>query len=106
MSAKATDIKRKHIRFAPDRPTTAWLCFENLNQKDKFKGQLIGLVRNESLMGCGLVCLEEKRSFTKGEEVLIKVGDLHPMRSKLMWIKSYGSGVFELGIEYLEGIKS
>ncbi len=105
MSAKATDVKRKHIRFSPDKPTVAWICFENVNQKDKFKGQILGLVRNESLMGCGLVCLEEKKEFKKGDEVLIKVGDLHPMKAKMMWIKNYGSGVFEFGLEYLEGIK-
>ena len=106
MSAKATDIKRKHIRFSPDRPTTAWICYENVNDKDKFKGQILGLIRNESLMGCGLICLEEKKEFTKGEIVLIKVGDIHPLKAKLMWIKNFGTGIFEFGIEYLEGLKS
>jgi hypothetical protein len=105
MTGKATEIKRKHIRFSPDKSTTAWICFDDVNQKSKFKGQLLGLVRNEALMGCGLVCLEEKREFQKGQLVLAKVGDLHPMKAKIMWIKNYGSGVYELGLEYQESIK-
>lgn len=90
-------IKRKHIRFTPDPPTTALIMTD---EDGKFlKTPIPCIVIEESYGGCGLVA-PTNPLIEKDSTLLIRVGNLPDMLSQIRWVKIFDSKVCYFGIQY------
>lgn len=92
--------RRRHVRFKPDPGTVA-----NIDFKDgaEFTPQLTALVVNQSYKGVALVTLADDALKVKvGDIVLIQVGDLAPLKAKVVWKAELDPEVVKLGISFLE----
>ncbi|CAM2007970.1 PilZ domain-containing protein [Acanthopleuribacter pedis] len=78
----------------------------DINTEDEnFEPEYIGMVVEQSHQGCGLVLVrysEDYEKIDKGQEVVVKVGRLHPMKAKVRWRKNLDEDLFKLGLEFLE----
>jgi hypothetical protein len=91
--------KRKHIRFASDTGTQAFILSND--DGEKLKTPLPALVVEESFKGCSLVVLKDA-IFHEGAILNVKVGKLDPMLSEIRWVKTYDGKISYIGLVYRE----
>ena len=94
-----TKIKRTSIRFKPDDNALALIDLKPSNKG--FNPSIPALILNESFTGCSVLfaCDEDLK---KGKKIRIKIGNLHPMKASLIWIKEFEESIFKVGIKLLE----
>lgn len=98
MSAKSTTSSfRKSVRFAPDALTTAQISFRN---RVTFKPELIALILNESFTGCALL-VKSDDEITTNDDMIVKVGEMAPMRARVVWSKNLEENIYKIGIKWL-----
>lgn len=90
--------KRKNIRFEPSPNTLAWICVSS-TLPYQFKKDIVGLVIEESLGGCGVVVHWDGK-FHIDNHVIIKVGELEPTRSIIKAVTELKKHIYILGVEY------
>lgn len=91
--------KRKHIRFASDVGTQAFVLANE--EGVKLKIPLPALVVEESFKGCSLVVLKDS-IFHEGSLLTVKVGRLDPMKSEVRWVKTFDGKICYIGLVYLD----
>lgn len=91
--------KRKHIRFAPDSGTLAYILTDGDGQK--LKPPLPALVIEESFAGCSFVVIKNSQ-FHEDAEFQVQVGKLSPMKATIRWMKSFDEKVSIIGLSYKE----
>ncbi len=99
--------RRTHIRFEPGHTDVAVIALGGTNGDGEpaLKGDLVGLLLNQSYQGCNLVTVNRNRDpglLSQGTECVVKAGALHPMRAIVRWREAVGPDLLEVGIEFLE----
>ncbi|MBI3555072.1 MAG: hypothetical protein HY074_02260 [Deltaproteobacteria bacterium] len=98
----ATGPKRKHTRFRPEPTTIAWIdSTGDGGVNTKFRPDLVGLVYEEALKGCGLVLLTPDR-MRVGDVVTVKVGEMDPVAAEVRWRKVLDFRVLQVGLQYVD----
>lgn len=91
---------RKYIRFRPD--ANAYAQIDRDPDRGEFLFEYAGLILEESPMGgCGLV-IHEMVGLQVGDIVRVKVGELAPLKAKVVWTKPLGDQVIRIGMKFLE----
>ncbi len=91
---------RKHIRFRPD--ATAYAQIDKNADREEFLFEHTGLILEEAPMGgCGLV-VHEMVGLQVSDIVRVKVGELAPLKAKVVWTKPLGDQVVRIGMKFLE----
>lgn len=99
MSSSPKILKRKYIRAAPDPNEYVQI---DRNIEGKFSFDYAGLVVEESpFSGCSIVCLDSI-GLNEGDLCRLKVGNMSPLKSKVVWVKKLDDRVNRLGIQFLE----
>ena len=98
MSSESDAKGRRNIRFEPSPNTLAWLCISSTLPYE-FKEDIVGLVVEESLGGCGVI-IHWDGKFHIDDTILIKVGDLEPIRGDIRYISELKKHIYQLGIMY------
>ena len=91
--------KRKGVRFKPD--PGAYAEIEWGAARGDFKGDLIGLVTDESFRGCGLVIVFQEPIRT-GSKLRVRIGNGPVLRAEVKWSSFLDSEVVRVGVTYLE----
>ncbi len=91
--------KRKHVRYRPDKITTAKVQLEAVTSS--FVAEATALVYEEAYGGCCLVLLSE-RAIANHDRWRIQVGSLHPMVAEVVWVKRLDDGIYKVGMKFLE----
>lgn len=97
MAAKATSGIRKSVRFAPDALSVAQISFKN---RVSFKPELVALILNESFTGCALLVNSDDKISTN-DDVIVKLGEMSPMRARVVWSKNLEENIYKIGIKWL-----
>lgn len=91
---------RKYIRFPPD--ANAYAQIDKDADRNEFLFEYAGLVLEESpLGGCGLV-VHEMVGLTVGDVLRVKVGQLAPLKARVVWAKPLGDQVIRVGMKFLQ----
>lgn len=99
MSESDEALKRKHIRAAPDPDDYVQIDFEI---DGEFTFRYAALIVEESpLGGCSIVFLSSV-DLKPGDRCRIKVGNMAPLLSEVVWMKNLDAQVKRCGIKYLE----
>jgi hypothetical protein len=102
MTAALKASRRRYIRFKPDPESVAFVTLEGTGKKDPGKIHLACLIVDEAPRGgCCLVSFHHDRLHLNSE-YLVKVGPLHPLRAKLVWLQSCGDDMVKLGFQFVE----
>ncbi|MCO4753681.1 MAG: hypothetical protein KC478_04330 [Bacteriovoracaceae bacterium] len=90
-------MKRKNIRFTPDKNTVVWFC----KGHEEFSKDHVGLAYSEAYGGAGVVITEDL-GLKEGDLVTVKIGELESIKSEIRWIKKISDSVYQFGIKYFE----
>ena len=101
MSASPQDSngRRRSLRFAPDPTDTT--VIGRYNESGEFKGIVAGIIVDESRSGAGLI-FPRKHADEVGDEVVIKVGRLGPIRAHVRWKRPVEDDLTRIGVEYFK----
>lgn len=91
--------KRKHVRYRPDRLTTAKIQLDAVTSS--FVSEASALVYEESYGGCCLIVINE-RPVALQDRWRIQVGNLQPMIAEVVWVKRLDDAVYKVGMKFLE----
>ncbi len=91
--------KRRHLRFSPDGATFAFL--DLASDTEKFSPRYSALILNQSYRGVGLICLDAN-GLEAGSLCRVKVGQLAPMKAKVVWKTPLDEQVVKLGLIFLD----
>jgi hypothetical protein len=92
--------RRKHIRFPPEPGIFA--VVDTDISSDVFDPKFNALVVEYNPMsGCGLI-FTGNISFSAGTKLRVKVGDLSPLTSEVIWIRLLEDNIFRCGMKFLE----
>ena len=94
----ATPLQKRSIRFQADPMTLGYI---DLTGAKVFTPQLVGIVVNESYMGCSLVLVSDV-ALKPGLQIKIKDGVLDPIKSSIVWVKHLEENIYKVGIKFLE----
>lgn len=97
MAAKSTSSFRKSVRFSPDALSTALISFKN---RVTFKPELTALILNESFTGCSLLVISDN-FIEPNDDMIVKVGEMAPMRARVVWSKNLEENIFKIGIKWI-----
>lgn len=89
------DDRREHLRFDPDQNALA-IIHMNGDENES----LIGLLRDESMQGCGAVFHEGYFPFDEGDVVQLKVHRLDPQPSEIAWTEHVDEKLVKVGFKY------
>lgn len=90
---------RQHIRFPADPLAYAKIDFAS--QGSGFEPSTVGLILNESYTGSALVVFSETEPL-KNQDILVKVGNIGPVKAKILWVKEIEPKIFKFGLHYQE----
>ena len=90
--------KRRHLRYVPDMDTLALIGFQQLPAQ--FKGEILGLVCNESFSGCCLITLKNDK-LVVGQECLVQCGQLPLTPAVVRWSGRLDEQVMRVGLEFV-----
>jgi len=91
---------RAHLRFKPDPMEYAQVAVESLEHA--FKPDFVALIIEESpIAGCSIIA-HDHPGVDVGTECLIKIGDLAPLQSRVVWKKPAEPELMQLGLKFLE----
>jgi hypothetical protein len=79
----------------------AWIDPAVHEDKRDFRPTIAALVTDETLHGCGVVTLFDRR-LSEDAECMVRVGDLAPLKSQIRWVKDLNSNVRKIGVMFLE----
>lgn len=92
-------IRRKYIRAAPDADEYVQI---DLKTEGDFSFEVAALVVEESpLGGCSVVCLDSV-PLDVGSFCRMKVGNMSPLKSEIVWRRILDEKVIRLGVKFLE----
>lgn len=94
--------KTRSIRFKPDNEDYA--VIGQLNDNGQLETDKMALILTESYSGCGLVVVDGS-DFQIGQQHHLKVGDVGPVLSEIVWIKQVDEDLYRLGFKYLKDIR-
>jgi hypothetical protein len=92
---------RRFLRFPPDEGAVALIDPNTGADRRDFKPALSALVTDEALVGCGLVTFSQEW-LGEGTELVVKVGNLVPLKAEIRWVRELGEGLVKLGVVFLE----
>ena len=102
---------RKSVRFYPEGKEIAIISLQEIDfekydiQKLQFKGDFCALIDDEAHKGCSLIILshnERENSIQNGTKVVVKIGEVLPLRGEVIWKKSLDEKVFKIGVKFLD----
>lgn len=92
--------RRKYIRFAPDPAEFAQI--DKQAESESFNFQFVGLIVDEApLSGCCLA-IQKGIGLKPDDKVRIKLGELHPLKAKVIWVKQIDNNLVKCGFQFLE----
>ena len=95
MATTAATTRRK-VRFKPDLNTLAVVSLSPRRITN-----FVGLVIDESIMGCRVAFLESV-PFNEGDEIEIAVGRIAPLKAEVKWRKNVSLSLCEIGFRFFE----
>ena len=99
----ASIVDRKYPRFSGSPLDVAYLDLDPA--RDTFEPGFAGLIFQEAYGGCGLIFTEKgdlRAQLEKGMNCRIKLGDLDPLRSEVVWIEEPDPHAIKVGFRFLE----
>lgn len=106
------DEHRKRIRFEPEPMDIAIIAVSDeaqeryKNRGYAFRGDIPGLIENESHNGCSLLVIlhgDDRQNLLNMESnCIVKLGKLNPLAGVVKWKKEIEEGIYRIGIELLE----
>lgn len=97
----ASLVKRKPVRFKPQKGVYAFVDPKPKLGVKKFSPKYAGLVLNQSFRGCALVIAHEKMP-PVGDLIRVKLGPLEPLFGEVRWAQMIDQNVFKIGIFFRE----
>lgn len=97
-------VTRRYIRAKPDPLDVAYIS-SNVDNLVIFTPDIAALIVDESAMGgCGVVVLKNEISnkFKVRSRYIIKVGQLEPLLSELVYVGEVNKDLIRLGFKFLE----
>ena len=97
-------ISRRYIRAKPDPLEVAYISF-NEDHSSTFSPDIVALIVDESAMGgCGVVVLKNELSnkFKIRTHYILKIGQLEPLHSELVYVGEVNKDLIRLGFKFLE----
>lgn len=110
-SKNSEEIKRQYIRFHSGDMDIAFLGLEEKmfsifdDETIEFKGNIAGLVVDESYRGCSLVILNKKKEkdFLKtGTKCIVKLGKESPLQAEVKWRQELDRNIIRVGLEVFD----
>ncbi|MBF0314492.1 MAG: hypothetical protein HQK50_18650 [Oligoflexia bacterium] len=93
---------RKSIRHLPnENEAIALIDIDQNHDRQSFIHQYTALIFSESRGGMGLV-LRKNNFFQIGDTLLVKIGQIYPIRSEIVWRKDEDPHLLKIGIKFLE----
>ena len=99
MSSDKESFKRQSIRFEADPNTLVYI--KRIAFKDVSGIDSIGLVTTEAGKGFGCITLNTSCPEVD-EECIVKVGELHALRAKVVYCQEIDEHSSKLGFQYME----
>lgn len=98
-STARPSVKRKHIRFAADVGTLAYILTDTSGKK--LSKPIPALVVDEAYGGCSLIIVKNPQ-FHEDAQFKVKVGNLNTMSAVIRWMKNFENKVMMIGVAYLD----
>jgi hypothetical protein len=99
---KENIVARSRIRFTPDGNEFGFLSYNT----EKFQKDAAVLVINESIHGSCVVFnrlqIPEGLTIETNLQILVKIGNLDPVKAIIRWVKLVDKEIVKIGVEYSE----
>lgn len=94
--------QRKYIRHKPlEEESFALIDLDPEHTKHNFEPKYSGLIISESSGGAGIV-IRKNPHIKAGDVLIVKIGQLFPIRSQVVWCDDQDEHLIKLGLKYLE----
>jgi hypothetical protein len=90
---------RFRIRFSPE--VGAYAEIGNLDANDNFILEKAALIVDESYSGIGLIIINDEK-YIPGFECRLRIGNLGPIKGRVIWKKIIDEHAARIGINYLD----
>ena len=96
----STLTNRRKLRYAPDKLDVALLMYNGLSEV--WAPDECCLIIDESAMsGCQLV-VRFSDKYKPGSKVRVKLGNMEPLLSEIVWRREIDADLIRLGVQFLE----
>jgi hypothetical protein len=90
---------RHRIRFSPDIGAHAEIGV--LDANGNFILEKAALIVDESYSGVGLIVIHDEK-YIPGFECILKIGNLGPIKGRIIWTKLLDENTSRAGVNYLD----